>query len=118
MMRVGKTSLIIGGDSCIGTALAAYLRMKGEYVLTTSRRQRTSGIYLDLLDDVSDWQPPAPIDSAFFCAAQTSLAECRNDPVRSLLINVENTQIIAQKLAAIGSFLVWAAYLFLQNIDI
>lgn len=101
------TSLVIGGDGTIGSALAAFIGSQGENVLCTSRRPQSGDLLLDLSADLSAWQPPEGIDTAYFCAAQTSIAACRDDPRGSELVNVHNTMTIARKLSERGVFLVF-----------
>ena len=107
MKAMPATSLIIGGDSSIGTALSAFIRSQGENVICTSRRSQSEHPHLDLTGDVSGWRPPEGIGTAYFCAARTSIAGCSNDPQGSELVNVNNTMTVIHKLSERGVFVVF-----------
>lgn len=102
--------LIVGADSTIGRSLAAHFRNVGTPVIETSRRSEATSegcLFLDLSQDISEWQPPANISVAFLCAAVTSLETCRNNPQLTRTINVDNTGRLARAFAARGIFTVF-----------
>jgi len=106
---VGAT-LIVGGDGLIGRALAERLLREEVPVLATTRRAETlsdTRIPLDLMHLPADWQPPAPVSTAFLCAAITSLDECRRDPAIASTINVHSTVALARSLVDSGAFVVF-----------
>ena len=104
MSRDVLTSLIIGSDGVIGHALTCKLRNMGMRVIETTRRQDTISsqrIFLDLAQNIHDWQPPQ-VAIAFLLAAETSLIACQQYPEITSRINVENTTLIARKICASG----------------
>jgi dTDP-4-dehydrorhamnose reductase len=103
-----QTSLIIGGDSTIGTALAAALRKEGVNVRTTSRRkQAKDSITLDLADAPENWPDLPAADVAFLCAAITKLEVCESDPEGTVRVNVDNMQELAEALLAQGTYVIF-----------
>lgn len=97
--------MVIGGDGFLGRSIAETLKKSGKRVITTSRRKQNlsdSCIYLNLTEDFSSWQAPKYVDVAFFCAAVTSIEQCRIHSVETRIVNVENTIKLADKLARKG----------------
>lgn len=102
--------MIIGGDGFLGHSIAKTLRESGKRVITTSRKTQNlsdSCIYLDLTEDISSWEVPDDVDTAFICAAVTSIEQCRAHPEKSRKINVENTINIASKLVNKGTAIIF-----------
>jgi dTDP-4-dehydrorhamnose reductase len=105
-----QTYMIIGGDGFLGHSIAKALREYGKRVITTSRKPQNlsdSCVYLDLTEDISSWEVPNDVDTAFICAAVTSIDQCRSHPEESRKINVENTINIASKLADKGTAIIF-----------
>jgi dTDP-4-dehydrorhamnose reductase len=101
--------LIVGVDGLIGKELSIYLESMGESVLGTTRKRDTISeerIYLDLGEDIAEWKIPHEVSVAYLCASVSKLHMCRQDPVKSSLINVQNTVKVARYLASKGAFLV------------
>jgi dTDP-4-dehydrorhamnose reductase len=103
--------LIVGADGTIGRSLAAAFEAAGKTVWQTTRHRDWVGgqrIFLDLSQDVAHWPlPPAPISTAIFCAAVTSLESCRLDPESSRRVNVVGTIALAKRLVEAGTFVVF-----------
>jgi dTDP-4-dehydrorhamnose reductase len=102
--------LIIGADGNFGRILSEQLGKSGKKVLGTTRRQGAiskSHIFLNLSNELTDWYPPAPVEVAFFCAAVTSLEQCRQNPEESRKINVRSTISLAKKLVDSGTFVIF-----------
>ena len=95
-------SLIIGGQSMIGSALADQLQRAGRHVRTTSRRTGAA-MQLDLAEPIDAWTPPADVDTAYLCAAIGSLQRCEAEPELTRRINVQQTLAVAQRLAEAGT---------------
>jgi len=100
-------ALVIGGDSLIGKALAAELKTRGHAVIRSSRRREgliEPGVLpLDLADpSIGNVSLPAT-DVAFFCAAITGFADCREDTSRSQRVNVTSPTAIASRLVVQGA---------------
>ncbi|NJM59216.1 MAG: sugar nucleotide-binding protein [Oscillatoriales cyanobacterium RU_3_3] len=111
-MKQTNVLLIVGADSSIGQALAARLRSGGKPVLETTRRRETlteTRIFLDLTQEkeIENWNPPAQIETAYLCAAVTSLAQCNQDSMQSAEVNVRNTISLARNLISRGTFVVF-----------
>ncbi len=101
-----QPALIIGGDSAIGSALAAHLTQQGKHVNVTSRKPEAM-LKLDLADAPEHWPQLPAADVAFLCAAATGLDACENDPVSTAHINVTHMQLLATKLFAQGMYVVF-----------
>ena len=99
-------SLIIGGDSTIGSALADALALRGDTVYATSRRASAAGknaVHLDLaISDLNAVTLP-PADIAFFCAAITGFAACRTNEPLARQVNVTGPMLLARRLVAAGT---------------
>lgn len=109
MNPIGR-SLIIGGDSTLGSAIADYLFASGEDFIITTRRIdhiSPSRIFLDLNYDVSHWRVPSGITIAYFCAAITSLEKCYQDPTVTKQVNVINTLRLIEKLTQKNIFVIF-----------
>ena len=103
-------ALVIGGDSTIGRALVASFEAEGKSVWRTTRHPNRLGerkICLDLSKDVSHWQIPVKFDTAFLCAAVTSMRRCRLEPEATRRINVDHTVAITRRLVDSGVFVVF-----------
>jgi dTDP-4-dehydrorhamnose reductase len=96
--------LVIGADGLLGSAVAAALRDAGHSVIATSRR-RGAETPLDLAD-ADGWEPPAA-RAAWLMAANTSQADCERDPDGTRRINVEANLLVAERLQAAGTFVVF-----------
>ena len=100
-MIVGKKNshLIIGGDSVIGEALSSFWTHSNINFFATTRRNRLANVnrpYIDL--SVDDWSSlnSACYRSVVFLAGRSGAAQCDQDPSTSRLINVENTEKLAE----------------------
>lgn len=102
--------LVLGAEGTIGRALTDRLASSGKKVLgTTPEADNVSEnlIFLDLSEDVTNWHSPEAPAVAFFCAAMTSIADCREKRTESEKINVHHTVLLAQKLVDGGSFVIF-----------
>ena len=100
--------LIIGANGLIGKSLSRSFASQMIPHCMTSRHPGPGCIGLDLADDSEIWKLPVePIDTAFFCAAQTSSKSCEEDPLQSAHINVENTVKLAHRLLDAGAFVIF-----------
>lgn len=107
-------SLVVGGDSMIGAALAQALRRDGCPVLATTRRtdgESADGPFLDLSDP--DPRPPV-VDAAmatgsvaYLCAAVARLQDCRRDPAGAAAVNVRGMVTVARRLLEQGVALLY-----------
>jgi dTDP-4-dehydrorhamnose reductase len=101
--------LIVGADSRIGGALWKKLEAEGSEVSGTSRRRPTpqGQVYLDLASDPTEWTLPKTADVVFLCAAISALRACQEDPIRSRLVNLTNTVLLAEKMHEAGAIVVF-----------
>jgi dTDP-4-dehydrorhamnose reductase len=101
--------LIVGGDSEIGGAVVAAMRRQHRVATTTRRTQREGGdrIALDLVGDLSGWEPPGGVTAACICAAAARLADCAADPAGSARVNVTGTLALAERLIASGIYVLF-----------
>ncbi|MEO5375320.1 MAG: sugar nucleotide-binding protein [Alphaproteobacteria bacterium] len=94
--------LIIGGDGLLGRALRSRLVADGIEVIATSRRADAE-FRVDLAGEPDRWPGFPAVDAAVLCAAVTSLAACRADPVGTARVNVRATAEVARRLVAVGA---------------
>lgn len=95
--------MIIGGDSLIGSSLAAYWRSLGRSVLTTTRRpERVTGnrLYLDLLK-ADEFKIPSGLGGATILAAAVIYEDCDFKP-EARQINVVMIPALARRLMEQG----------------
>lgn len=107
-------TLIVGGDSMIGRALAARLEADGQDVFVTTRRRDALGdrrLFVDL--DTGEWgDVPAvqngdrPFAVACLCAAMARLDACHAAPEQAMRINAIHMTALAAALAAGGCYVV------------
>jgi dTDP-4-dehydrorhamnose reductase len=102
-----ESALIIGGDSNIGRALAEKLSAQRVDCTTTSRRNQSPNIYLDLTNAPEDWPELPTADVAYICAASTKLEECENNPEATRKVNVLHMQMLAERLRNNGSHIIF-----------
>lgn len=95
-------TLIVGGDSLIGGALAADFKSAGREFVATTRRPG-GRCQLDLSAPPDSWQVPQ-CDAAVFCAAMTKLADCEREPELARRVNVEGTAALAARLHEMGAY--------------
>jgi len=101
--------LIVGGDSVTGAAFERAARQLGHTTYATTRRRDTSGsnrLYLDLAGDDLQQVALPNVDIAFFCAAVSGFARCRENPALARKVNIESTTIVARRLIANGAYVV------------
>ncbi len=103
---------MVGADGLVGASLAALLGQTGARVTGTTRRaaQESAGVEridLDLAGEDAATVPVAGFSVAYLCAAITSMAACERDPSRSRSVNVHNTVMLAQRLVAAGTRIVF-----------
>lgn len=110
-MMQTSTSLIIGSDGALGSALKKYLVERGEQVIESTRRRDTCSanrIFLDLSNEIDDsWSPPPGVSVVYICAAVASLEKCLADPDASARVNVNNTVTIARECMENGLFVIF-----------
>ena len=98
--------LLIGGDSEVGAATHQFLKAHRLTSAATTRRKdsvTTDRPFLDLLAPLDDWQPPTGTTAACFFAAIARIAACDADPEGSRYVNVTQTLLLADKLLARGT---------------
>ena len=108
-MATGFAHLVVGGDGLIGSGVVDWLTARGERVYATTRRPEKVGPmhpFLDLKQDVDDWEPPEPVETVFICAGATRMQDCEERPDETARVNVVSPHIIASKLVARGAFIV------------
>lgn len=99
-------AIILGIDSGIGRALGNALAARGDrFVGTTRRRERVGKtiLYFNLDDPKSSDSGLPEADVAFFCAAVTSFADCRNQPELARRVNATTPAAIAARLVKQGT---------------
>ena len=99
-------AIVIGGDSNIGSALATALKLRGDFVCSTTRRRKPANSYALHLDlsspDINTVSLPRA-DIAFFCAAITSFSACRTNEALARDVNVTAPSLLARGLVAAGT---------------
>ena len=102
----GPVTLVVGADSLVGSALQAQLLRVGKPVLGTTRRLQAvdgSRIFLDLSQDMGNWECPRPNSAAILCAGVTKYSDCIRDPEMSARVNVHGISALAEKLVDGGA---------------
>lgn len=109
-MNCVESYLVVGSDSMIGSAMVEHLLRAGEKVIGTTRRYElvnANNIYLDLANEMDNFQCPDDVTVAIVCAAATKILDCKLDPVRTTHINVQGTLTLAKKLVEKGIFVIY-----------
>jgi|SoiMethySBSTD1v2_1073268.scaffolds.fasta_scaffold06039_8 dTDP-4-dehydrorhamnose reductase len=102
--------IVIGFDSAIGGALARAFTARGDLVCSTTWRAGSAErnmVKLDLTSFDPDAVPLPRADIAFFCAAITSIAACRENETLARQINVTGPARLARRLVAAGTRVVF-----------
>src|SRR5687768_17602337 len=97
---MAETWLIIGSDGTVGKALLGYLqRFTDIKAIGTTRRLPVSShqLFLDLSDDLTEWQLPEDVQVVVNCAAIASLEACKRAPESSYRVNVQSVIELANK---------------------
>ncbi len=102
-----KNSLIIGIDGQIGSALSKII--DDNILATTIFPEFVSNNckLLDLSKDISVWEAPSNISTAYICAAICSIKDCAENSEKAFTVNVKNTIKLAKKLVNSGAFVVF-----------
>jgi dTDP-4-dehydrorhamnose reductase len=99
-------AIILGVDSRIGGALGHALTARGDRIVGTTRRRERVGktiLYLNLDETESADAGLPDADVAFFCAAITSFADCRDQPELARRVNSTTPAAIAARLVEQGT---------------
>lgn len=100
-------AVLVVGDGLFGAAIAEAVGRNGRKVVRGSRRPNAGTVPLDLAVDAGAWPIPAGVATTHLCAAITSIAECRDRPDAARAVNVEGTAVLAGRLVAAGSRVVF-----------
>jgi len=103
-------ALIIGGDGAIGRALKDKLESRQDTVFFTTRRPvpaQGNALHLDLATSDAETARLPRTDIAFFCAAITGFAACRNDRELAERVNFSAPSVLARRLVDAGSRVVF-----------
>jgi dTDP-4-dehydrorhamnose reductase len=99
-------AIILGIDSGIGGALGNALTARGDRIVGTTRRRERVGkpiLYFNLDETESADAGLPDADVAFFCAAITSFADCRDQPELARRVNATTPAAIATRLVEQGT---------------
>lgn len=103
-------TLIVGSDSLIGCTLMAHLKQIGKKVVGTTRRREALDkfhLYLDLSEDIEEWECLWPVDVVVVCAGVTKIDACMEDPIKSSRINVYGVSSLIKNLISKGIFVIY-----------
>lgn len=103
-------ALIIGGDGAIGRALNEKLESRQDTVFFTTRRSMLphgNALRLDLASSDAETIRLPQVHIAFFCAAITGFAACRNDRQLAERVNFSAPSVLARRLVEAGSRVVF-----------
>ena len=103
-------ALVIGGDSAIGRALTDKLKSQQDTVFFTTRRSTPAhgnAVHLDLASSDTETTHLPQTDIAYFCAAITGFAACRNDRKLAERVNFSAPSALARRLVDAGSRVVF-----------
>lgn len=98
--------LVVGQESMIGSALARTAESSGIPFIGTSRRPGARWP-LDLAATPESWQLPKNASTAILCAAETSVDKCAKNPATTRKINTTSVIELADRLAALGTHIVF-----------
>ncbi len=82
------------------------LKRSGKRVLGATRK-RSDSLFLDLAGDPEAWRFPEDVGVAILCAGVTKMEDCRKDPAGSARVNVQGVSAAANRLAALGAFVIY-----------
>jgi dTDP-4-dehydrorhamnose reductase len=102
--------LIVGSDGLIGAALMEQLEREGICAQGTTRRRESvneTHSFLDLSENVEEWQMHGQPSVAVICAGVTKIESCRLDPVSTARVNVQAISRLADKLTNEGIFVIY-----------
>jgi dTDP-4-dehydrorhamnose reductase len=109
-MKPNSTTLIVGSDSFIGSALMSWLQSMGKPVLGTTRRGDISDknhSFFDLSEDTRKWESPVSVGVAVICAGITKTEACRQNPEATFQVNVEGVTNLINNLVKRGVFIIY-----------
>ena len=98
--------LLIGINGTLGSALAKEASNRRIAWEGTSRREN-SRWRVDLAEPEETWNLPPKSKVAIICSAITNIDECENNPVQSRKINVDSTIRLIDRLASLGTNIVF-----------
>ena len=91
--------LIVGIDGLVGKSLyRSYQSSQISLVGTSRRGGSTNSLYLDLSEDLTNWEPPQKVQTVFLLAGITNVKECEDRYSNSYRVNVESIIKIAKHL--------------------
>ncbi len=107
-MNIDNPTLIIGGDSIVGR----YLRDENPDYFYTSRRKNSEAIYFDLLqldsfNIIEKTIIKYKISTVIILASITSIKQCELQPELTLLINVQRTKLLLEKMNKLDCFVIF-----------
>ncbi|KPH63891.1 hypothetical protein AMS58_02020 [Pseudoalteromonas porphyrae] len=107
-MNIDNPTLIIGGDSVVGR----YLRDENPDYFYTSRKENSEAIYFDLLqldsfNIIEKAIVEYKISTVIILASITSIKQCELQPELTLLVNVQRTKLLLEKVNKLGCFVVF-----------
>ena len=103
LYKKNPKTLIIGANGNIGKELQKALVK--ENLLVSSRQIDNNceqHLTIDLCDP-STWQIPTDVEIVYFCASQTSLGTCEENPKHSYEVNVASTIGLIDKISNVGA---------------
>jgi dTDP-4-dehydrorhamnose reductase len=107
---VKDTWLIVGADGLLGGELRRDCLRRGSAVAGTSFLPLAGSqgiVHLDLSKPASSWPKLPRCRAAVLCAAITNLEQCKRQPEMTRQVNVVQTALLAEQLAASGAFVVF-----------
>ena len=96
-MNIDNPTLIIGGDSVVGR----YLRDENPDYFYTSRKENSEAIYFEKA--IVEYK----ISTVIILASITSIKQCELQPELTLLVNVQRTKLLLEKVNKLGCFVVF-----------
>ena len=94
MKQREKRILILGASGQIGSTLLKYLKDSGYECFGTSSKENkefTSLLLFDLQNNIEEIVDLKKFTHCIFCAAQTSILKCKEDPIGTKYTNVDRT---------------------------
>ena len=102
-------ALIVGGDSKLGIALAEELHARGHVPLPTTRRDKESPWYLDLLNPVFPKKAHNfEVQTVYLVAAITGVMECETNPA-AWAVNADAPVSLCQQAMVLNKHIVFVS---------
>jgi acetolactate synthase-1/2/3 large subunit len=102
--------LVVGADGQVGSVAFRELTERGYEIMGTTRRsgeEVKDRLFLDLEQPPESWPELPKVDAAVISTAVMRVADCRNDPEGTALVNLHASVELARQLCERGTFVLF-----------